>query len=342
MLLLGLRRAARFAAAAPLACGVFAVFARGQAEDGWSGTPTAGGGAYSTYGQGCTGTGSLLAACDGNNGSGGTLAGLALANEYAYGVVATTASIVVGFELFVASATGNVECTGAALYREDPVRPGFPRTAMEAVGVIAAEPTPGFYRCILVDPVAVAAGEAFWVSQYDTQRVRAADLTAGNPPLGTTCWRRPPASLSPWAASTIVRFPAFRVLCFDSASQRGEPEIAAAELPTLGAQFSVVLAQAAPGAPAILLFGSSDAGWGGLQLPLDLQAFGAPGCFLNASADLSLFARDASAVGTARVSLLVPNDPGLAGATFVNQWTVLDGTNPLGLTFSKGGRGVIN
>jgi hypothetical protein len=107
--------------------------------------------------------------------------------------------------------------------------------------------------------------------------------------------------------------------------------------PAVGAtDFLVTGAGAGPGLPAFLVLGASDAIWSGAGLPLDLEAWGAPGCTLLASADMWL-ASPAGASGGLGQALAVPSDAALVGATVFVQWIVLDSTaNPLGLTSSDG------
>jgi hypothetical protein len=87
--------------------------------------------------------------------------------------------------------------------------------------------------------------------------------------------------------------------------------------------------------PAIGILGFSDRDWGTQTLPLDLGAFGMPGCLLLTSIDktfvLSKFA------GRADWDLEIPNQATLSGVRFHLQVLVVDlGANDLGVTVSNG------
>src|SRR5690606_9316970 len=109
--------------------------------------------------------------------------------------------------------------------------------------------------------------------------------------------------------------------------------------PQLGSNVDFVLRRAAPGAPAALVHGGSDASWSGVPLPFDLGALGAPGCALHCRPDVLLPAIVGPA-GQATVRIAIPADPNFTGAEFFAQFLVLDPTaNALGLAATAGGRG---
>jgi hypothetical protein len=71
--------------------------------------------------------------------------------------------------------------------------------------------------------------------------------------------------------------------------------------------------------------------WGGLQLPFDLTPFGAPGCALATSVDLSLPLIENNGAYT-WPSVPIPNDPRLIGGNFYEQGLFIDLTaNALGI-----------
>lgn len=107
--------------------------------------------------------------------------------------------------------------------------------------------------------------------------------------------------------------------------------------PRLGStSFAVQLDGAPASAPTVLIFGDSNTTWPPFALPFDMNALGAPGCWLNASIVFNL-ASAANASGSASLALPIPNDTALAGATVYNQWTALaPGVNALGFVFSDG------
>ena len=89
--------------------------------------------------------------------------------------------------------------------------------------------------------------------------------------------------------------------------------------------------------PGFAVIGLSDqVGPGGAPLPLDLAVFGAPGCALQTSLDLSLF-QILDAGGAANLAVTVPNLSGFAGLPLFFQTLMLDGvSNPLGLSATRG------
>ncbi|TAJ13335.1 MAG: hypothetical protein EPO68_13245 [Planctomycetota bacterium] len=119
------------------------------------------------------------------------------------------------------------------------------------------------------------------------------------------------------------------------------PKLWSNQTPQIGNDFPVQLAQARPFAPAVLLLGTSDASWSGLPLPHDLSPYGAPGCALLAAPSFTNV-RSVKADGTAKVTYQIPLSLQLVGASFYNQWAVVDPTaNAWGLAFSNGGAGSI-
>lgn len=96
------------------------------------------------------------------------------------------------------------------------------------------------------------------------------------------------------------------------------------------------LRDALPNTLAVMSLGTFDsAPWGGFLLPQDLQALGAPGCYLSidmAATFLGVTATD----GTATFPFVVPNEPLLLGEWFRFQGGALDlQANVLGLVTSQ-------
>ena len=94
---------------------------------------------------------------------------------------------------------------------------------------------------------------------------------------------------------------------------------------------------APPNATALSYFGASSTSWGGSALPLDLTVIGLPGCKIYT--DLLMAAPvTTNLAGIATLSLTIPGNPSLIGASAYNQWGVIDSrVNPaLGFTFSDG------
>ncbi|MFO1052464.1 MAG: serine hydrolase [Planctomycetota bacterium] len=90
------------------------------------------------------------------------------------------------------------------------------------------------------------------------------------------------------------------------------------------------------GTPVVAMLGFSNSAWLGSRLPRALDAFGAPGCDLLVSPDLT-FAGASGILGTASFAIPVPDDPSLIGLHLYSQFAVGAGrTNTLGLVFSNG------
>jgi hypothetical protein len=123
------------------------------------------------------------------------------------------------------------------------------------------------------------------------------------------------------------------------AGSGGTPAIATqgTSLPHAGLNFQLHVSNLPLTAPTFLFFGVSDTSYLGLPLPLPLAGIGAPGCSVLSSAEQLHFLTNV--LGTAVWNVTIPNFP---GASFYNQAIVFDAAaNPLGITTSNGGHGVI-
>ncbi len=103
--------------------------------------------------------------------------------------------------------------------------------------------------------------------------------------------------------------------------------------PKVGAtDFTVTLSGAIPGAPAVLLLGSNPSDWLGMQLPLALAPFGAPGCSLL----LAPISDTPLTVDPSGGITIVPNlaSPAYAGVTLLAQFAAAEPSLPLGWALS--------
>ncbi|MFN3241431.1 MAG: M14 family zinc carboxypeptidase [Planctomycetota bacterium] len=290
---------------------------------------------HGTFGVGCPGTAPLPLSCGASNAAGGALLGHQSQNEYVFRVDAAAAMTVTGFRLFTQSGSGAVETVDAGLFLAD--AQGEPEDLPVATGTMTVGLQPGFYDVTLNVPVAVQPGDVFFVGSQ-TGVILTPTLTAGD--VGVGFWRRPPQFLD-WQQSGIVDHPCYQVLCHGTGGPGAVPVLGSDGVPAIGGTFDVVLREAVANAPAVLVFGSSDAIWQGLALPLSLHGVGAPGCDLLVAADLTLPTwTDAS--GEAAVPIAVPNDPALLDVAFYEQFAVLDpAANGFGFAFSNGGVGTV-
>ncbi|HET6204542.1 MAG TPA: VCBS repeat-containing protein [Planctomycetota bacterium] len=87
--------------------------------------------------------------------------------------------------------------------------------------------------------------------------------------------------------------------------------------------FALVLSNARPSSFALLIIGVSNSTWLGLPLPLDLSAFGVPGCFLRVAIDIPLLLAT-TADGLTFQSVPIAVNPALVGVTIYAQWYVVD------------------
>lgn len=120
---------------------------------------------------------------------------------------------------------------------------------------------------------------------------------------------------------------------------RGVPQLVAQtnSLPRIGQTFSTRTSNLPWTGPALMLLGVSDTNYSGTPLPVDLSMLNAPGCFLRTSIEDVQPLQNV--LGTATWSFVIPPVP---GATFYLQTVPFDAVaNPLGLTFSNGGRAVV-
>lgn len=126
-----------------------------------------------------------------------------------------------------------------------------------------------------------------------------------------------------------------------AASRAIAPQLNGIGTPQLGDVFGVGVRHAPPFGVAILSHGLSAQSWGGLALPFDLAALGAPGCKILADTFLWV-PLPIGANGQGEVVYPVPADPSLTGTVFYNQGLILDpGANALGLAVTNGGRALI-
>ena len=108
-------------------------------------------------------------------------------------------------------------------------------------------------------------------------------------------------------------------------------------MPRIGSTFTLQATNLPWTGPVFLFLGLSDTSYSGTPLPFDITGLGAPNCSALCSGDqLHIMS---SVLGSGAWSFVVPPVP---GATFFNQAFPFDpSANPLGLTTSNGGRGVI-
>jgi hypothetical protein len=112
--------------------------------------------------------------------------------------------------------------------------------------------------------------------------------------------------------------------------------------PVTGTSFDVALMSARASRAAVLVMGFSNTFWGPIPLPFSLAPFGAPGCSLQVSYDLVWGAVVTDAFGEGKLTYAIPNNSGLWGVRWHNQWLVFDtGANALNLVNSWSGTATV-
>lgn len=119
----------------------------------------------------------------------------------------------------------------------------------------------------------------------------------------------------------------------------GTSTLTATNLPRLGQSLGVTVANM-PASAGIMNLGLSRTASVFGPLPLDLAAFGAPGCTARVSADVSTLIAGTGSQAT--FTLAIPNTVGLIGLPFYNQCFVIDPTaNLLGGILSDAAAGIL-
>ncbi|MCK5941736.1 MAG: DUF393 domain-containing protein, partial [Planctomycetes bacterium] len=193
---------------------------------------------HDVFGAGCPGTAPLPAACVAANASGGALNGHQSNNEYCYRVDAPAAMTVTGFRLFTQAGGSTSETVNAALYRAD--AQSEPEAVPAATGTMTVDPQPGFYEVTLGAPVAVQAGEVFFIGS-ETGTILTSTLTGGD--AGVGFWRRPP-QFPDWSQSNVVDHPSYQVLCVGGGGPGAVPALSSVGVPAIGTTFDVTMRDA--------------------------------------------------------------------------------------------------
>ncbi|MBL8900449.1 MAG: PepSY domain-containing protein [Planctomycetes bacterium] len=290
-------------------------------------------GSFTAYGSACPGSGSLPGTCASLNGNGGTFGSTTFANEYAYGHQAASAGVLVGFDLYTRSTTGNNETVEVRVYPAATPGGTTPSTTALATGTITVGTALAFYPATLGTPINFAAGDRLWIAQRESTRILRSALSSGGTVQTLPTYFRLTATGTTWAASSVNQ-PAWRWNC--QAGPGAQPALSTSVEPLIGQNFTLQLNQARASSGVFLAIGGSDQFWGPLPLPFDLQPLGASNCFVNASLDI-LVPGASNSSGSASWPIAIPNDGTLVGGRLYTQALVLDPANALGIVTSNGG-----
>jgi hypothetical protein len=293
-------------------------------------------GTYTVFGAGCkgTGTGPKFCASLNPNATGNTTTSWATNRWFVHKVKANTALVVTGFD-FLCKSLGSAQTVQSVLFLA--ATNGKPAATPTRTGTLKVGTVSKFYRTTFSSPLVIPAGKIFYIG-YRTPSNFNFKPEAGTGAIlkGTYYWNGPNWS-GPWSHRKF----AWKVNCAGGSSG-AVPFLSATGVPTLGQTFKVNLAQARKNTAAVLIFGTSNTNWIGINLPLDLTFLGAKGCFLRASMDLFLVGTAVGTTGASSVTVGIPNLTSLMGIKFHNQYFVIDPpANSFGLVFTNGGTGKI-
>jgi len=177
----------------------------------------------------------------------------------------------------------------------------------------------------LVAPSAHPSGRGQSAMAFDALRGRTVlfggALGWGNNEAGDT-WE--------YGSGTPATYTTFGIGC---AGWAGAPWLTAGNTrPVLGQTLQVALHNLPPDHATLLGLGWSSTAYQGAPLPMDLGVFGATGCALRISPDLTwpVF----NWAGYANWALPIPNQPSLVGMKFFQQAAAVDHSNAFGLVFT--------
>jgi hypothetical protein len=121
-----------------------------------------------------------------------------------------------------------------------------------------------------------------------------------------------------------------------SGNLKQQPRQWPASAPSLGSTLNLDYSQLPASSAGLLIFGLQTQSWGGLPLPLPLDALGMPGCALAQDYFLSApFASDAN--GDAKLAFPIPAISGLSGVPLLFQGFILaPGANSTGAVMTNG------
>lgn len=244
-----------------------------------------------------------------------------------------------GFSLYAKASAANTPVECFLWQSTGTLEPAFTPSAS---GTMLVQTTPGYYTVNFTTPVALTDVEAanFFIG-FRTPGGALLWLDHGTEKMGHHF--EMPDWWGGWIGGggfqgAITQYAwDWRTNCAPGAGcPGGPPPIVIGEgVPLLGSRsFAVSLNQGLPNSVAILMTGIE-------TRCIGLRAIGAQACSLCCNTIVNV-GIPIDARGNARVPLGVPQDPGLVGAVFANQWLILDQkANRLGLTLSGHGRGVI-
>lgn len=202
----------------------------------------------------------------------------------------------------------------------------------------------------LPTPVAIPANTDFWIVWAP---VNSAQSSIQQNTGGATVYRGSFDGGQSWNGPFTGPIWKFRIHCGGSpghyevfgtgcaGATRRTPVLGFFGVPTIGQNMVLMLRNGLGGGNAFVSVGISDTLMNGVPLPIDLGPAGAPGCRVLASMEM-VVGVPIDPTGESNLTLPIPAQPALVGASFFDQWFVLDpGANALQLVLSNGGKGII-
>jgi len=206
----------------------------------------------------------------------------------------------------------------------------------------------GWQGAPLATPVVLNANEDVWVvwgCQNGSQAPAEGSGPGAQPYRGSfnggATWNGPFQSVQ-WKFRIWTGSPGhYEVYGSGCNGSAGTPQLGWYGMPLAGTSFDVHLDRAPANGAAVLAFGTSNTLENSTPLPYSMASLGAPGCSVQASLLVAVFAPTDATGHTSLVSSM-PNVPILAGFPFYNQWFCIDASaNALGLTVSNGGAATV-
>ena len=210
---------------------------------------------------------------------------------------------------------------------------GLPGGSILAQGSIPVERGASWRGLRLAKTLTLQKGKSYHLVLEPGARLGAGVLP-DDPKEKAPTWHVLDTCTKNWESWSEHPFLALRLLA-STQVRKAHPRIALGGLPILGQRHFVYVDDVKPSSPLILLTGTSKFSWGPIPLPFDLKPLGSPGCKILLAPDLYSFA-SSDAAGEGQAAFPLPNDKEFAGATFFQQWLVLDpAANAGSLVLSK-------
>ncbi len=198
---------------------------------------------------------------------------------------------------------------------------GKPDATNMAQGVIQVERGAAWRGLRFTKTLTLGKGKSYHLVLESTRRLLLGVLP-DDPKEKVPTWHVLDTCTKNWERWGHHPFLALRLLS-KTRTRKAHPRIALGGAAILGKRHFVHAQDVIPNAALILLTGTSKFSWGPIPLPFDLKPLGSPGCKILLAPDLYSFS-SSNSKGSATVAFPLPNDTEFAGASFFQQWLILD------------------